>query len=60
MKVPMKIHNTAESMSARGFLSACVEYAHLWKSFLIPKGSNEGRMVDALAHSGDEGRDKLR
>ena len=22
--------------------------------------SNEGRMADALAHSGDEGRDKLR
>ena len=22
--------------------------------------SNEGRMVDALAHGGDEGRDKLR
>ena len=24
------------------------------------KESKEGRMVDALAHSGDEGRDKLR
>ena len=25
MKVPMKIHNTAESMSARGFFSVYVE-----------------------------------
>ena len=24
------------------------------------KESNEGRMADALAHGGDEGRDKLR
>ena len=28
--------------------------------YLHRRKSNQGRMVDALAHGGDEGRDKLR
>ena len=32
----------------------------IFKSLCLSTESKQGRMVDALAHSGDEGRDKLR
>ena len=46
--------NTAESMSVRRL----APYGAEERSDSV--GSSEGRMADALAHGGDEGRDKLR
>ena len=50
MNETLKNLNTAESMSLRGALFGC----------LRSEESMQGRMADALAHGGDEGRDKLR
>ena len=46
---------TAESMSKTKGLG---RKAHI--TLCLSTESKQGRMVDALAHSGDEGRDKLR
>ncbi len=45
---------TAESMSSRPRAAACSS------GVTVLGESEEGRTVDALAHGGDEGRDKLR
>ena len=45
--------NTAESMSVRSHVLSDIFRAD-------GVGSRKGRMADALAHGGDEGRDKLR
>ena len=54
--------NTAESMSGVLWHGAFMShYDECWRcAHGMSRESKKGRKVDALAHRGDEGRDKLR